>query len=121
MLLALSGLTGAHASPAEPALITAAALRFVPGDDALPLGPLIVEQGRRLLFVNADNLGVHSIYSVEYDEDGWPLFWTDQQNLGSAAEVEGVPDLLPRAYAFFCSNHPEMKGTLVVTDDDQGA
>lgn len=122
MLLALGGLMPAHASADEPpAVITAVALRFVPGDDALPLGPVVVDRGRRLIFVNADNLGVHSIYSTDYDAQGAPLFSVEQQNLGSYAEVDGVAALPAGRYGFLCSNHPEMKGTLVVTDDDQGA
>ena len=62
-----------------------------------------------------DTLGFHSITSVDVDENAAPLFWADQIGPGQTSDVTGVPSLPAGSYRFYCTNHPDMVGTLTVT------
>ena len=43
-----------------------------------------------------------------------PAFWSDWADLGETVTVLGLDQLAPGAtYAFYCSIHPQMQGTLV--------
>jgi plastocyanin len=42
-----------------------------------------------------------------------PVFWSETIGPGQT-QVEGLDDIDPGEYTFFCTNHPSMKGTLQV-------
>ncbi len=70
--------------------------------------------GGTLEFVNLD-LAKHDVQSTEKAPDGTPLFSTPLIDLGETAPVEGLDRVQAgRAYEFFCSIHPGMRGTLNV-------
>lgn len=105
----------ARASDPPPAVVTVVAYQYLPGDREFPELTLSVEQGGHLLFAPADNLGAHSIVSVDTYPDATPLFWAEQIGPGQTTDVTGVPGLRPGTYQFYCSNHPDMQGDLTVT------
>jgi hypothetical protein len=76
-----------------------------------------IDQGEALLFRNLD-LQQHDIVSVA-QAGGKPVFASPLINTGDEALVVGTPQLKGGSYPFFCSVHPFMKATLVVTG--QGA
>lgn len=118
ILFALAAAAGPWASPAAeppPGVITVAVYTYLPGDAEVPEAPLVIEQGARLLFTSADNLGSHSIVSEALRPDATPLFEAEQIGPGQASDVKGVPGLWPGTYRFYCSNHPDMQGVLTVT------
>ena len=50
-----------------------------------------------------------------YDKGKCPLFWSPQISIGQSTEVSGVEFLKSgKQYGFYCSLHPNMKGTLIV-------
>jgi polyvinyl alcohol dehydrogenase (cytochrome) len=70
--------------------------------------------GGTLEFVNLD-LAKHDVQSTELGPNGSPLFSTPLIDLGETATVEGLDRVQAgRAYEFFCSIHPGMRGTLNV-------
>ncbi len=70
--------------------------------------------GGPLSFVNND-LPQHDVVAVDRGPDGLPLFRSALIGLGEIAPVEGLDRVEHgRTYAFFCSIHPGMRGTLVV-------
>ncbi|MCA1832911.1 MAG: hypothetical protein ABR548_00560 [Actinomycetota bacterium] len=112
-LLAAAG-HSAHAT-GVPAVLTAAAYTYAPGDTDTPGLELHVFQGSQLVFVNADPLGAHAVTSEDTDTRGYPLFNADAINMGLAADVSGVSALAPGRYPFYCYVHaPSMTGVLVV-------
>ena len=48
-----------------------------------------------------------------YKKTKCPLFWSETIGPGET-QVQGLEDIEPGDYAFFCSVHPSMKGTLQV-------
>jgi polyvinyl alcohol dehydrogenase (cytochrome) len=75
---------------------------------------VVVRAGAALSFSNAD-LPQHDVVAVDLGHDGRPLFRSKLVGLGEVTPVAGVEHLRPGQYAFTCSIHPGMKGTLVVT------
>jgi plastocyanin len=51
----------------------------------------------------------------EFPAGKCPLFWSDLLTLGETTLVQGLEDVeAGKAYAFFCTRHQGMRGTLVV-------
>jgi plastocyanin len=91
-------------------------------DERIQAGPSIryttpnvtMDQGERLTFQNLDAVG-HDVVAGGRGPDGRPLFRTPVIGTGQEVFVEGSQYLTTGSYAFFCSIHPEMTGTLNVT------
>lgn len=73
-------------------------------------------QGERLTFRNTDVAG-HDVTARDSGPDNKPLFSTPIIGTGESAFVEGSQYLRTGSYAFLCSIHPQMTGTLTVTAD----
>jgi len=66
-----------------------------------------------LNFINND-LPQHDVTAVDLGSDGKPLFQSKLIGLGEVAQVAGTDRLVAgRSYAFYCSIHPGMRGTLI--------
>jgi polyvinyl alcohol dehydrogenase (cytochrome) len=73
-------------------------------------------KGGRLSFTSLD-LPQHDVVAVDDGPDGQPLFKSRLIGLGETAPVEGLDRVEPgRRYEFYCSIHPNMRGTLIVTN-----
>ncbi|HEY7875445.1 MAG TPA: plastocyanin/azurin family copper-binding protein [Actinomycetota bacterium] len=120
-------LVGALASPASSAAAAAGPGGFAAGF----VTPVVVSApGEPITFANFDvaphnfvassaflskKLAKKAKWCSAYDKGKCPVFWSQTISAGETTEVEGV-DLLKSGtqYEFFCSLHPNMKGTLVV-------
>lgn len=112
---------GAEASRAEPPptgqVVVAAPGGFTPAGTYLT--PVVVVQAggslSSLTFVNPD-VDLHDVTSTDKDASGSPLFHSATIEFGETAPVVGVDRLQAgNSYAFYCSLHAWMRGTLVVT------
>jgi polyvinyl alcohol dehydrogenase (cytochrome) len=66
-----------------------------------------IQQGQSLTFTNLD--------AVQHDVDARDgSFESPLVGLGASTPVNGVEALVPGSYAFYCSLHPNMTGTLTV-------
>jgi plastocyanin len=72
-----------------------------------------IDQGEPLTFLNLDALN-HDVTARGKDSSGDPLFSTPLIGPGQEVPVAGADALSPGSYAFFCSVHPNMEGTLTV-------
>jgi plastocyanin len=75
---------------------------------------ITMDQGEKLTFRNNDVAG-HDVTATDKGPDGKPLFSTPVINRGETAFVEGSQYLTTGHYAFFCTLHQNMKGTVHVT------
>lgn len=75
-----------------------------------------IAQGEKLSFRNGDVAG-HDVTADTAGPDGKPLFSTPIIFRGEEAVVEGSQYLTTGTYAFHCSVHPQMKGTLRVSTE----
>ncbi|HEY2429906.1 MAG TPA: hypothetical protein VGI06_13300, partial [Acidimicrobiales bacterium] len=75
---------------------------------------MVVGAGGTLSFANED-LQQHDVTAAAVGPDGRPLFQSALIGLGEVADVRGVSRLHPGSYGFFCSIHPGMHGTLIVS------
>jgi len=73
-----------------------------------------MDQGERLTFVNND-INNHDVLSEKSGSDGMPLFKSELIGFGKSSFVEGSQYLTTGTYAFLCSVHSFMTGTLTVT------
>ncbi|MEO6496456.1 MAG: plastocyanin/azurin family copper-binding protein [Solirubrobacteraceae bacterium] len=73
-----------------------------------------IDQGERLMFRNSDTVS-HDVTASVSGPDGKPLFETPIVASGKQAFVEGSQYLTEGRYAYLCSLHPSMKGTLHVS------
>lgn len=71
-------------------------------------------QGERVIFRNSD-VAAHDVTADAVGPDGKPLFSTPIIQRGEEAVVQGTEYLPSGTYAFHCSVHPQMKGTLRIT------
>lgn len=79
---------------------------------ATPVVP--VNAGNQVSYVNLD-IVQHDVTSVDKGPDGRPLFQSKLIGLGESTTIPGTEKLESgKQYAFYCSVHPGMKGTLVV-------
>jgi plastocyanin len=76
-----------------------------------------MDQGEAVTFQNSDTSGAkHDVRSDKFGSDGkTPLFKSDLTDQGKTNPVDGVQYLTTGDYAFHCSIHPFMMGTLHVT------
>lgn len=113
--------TGADAAPPVPSVAVAGPQAPVVGF-ATP--SVLALQGQALTFANADTTG-HDITSkqtrakkVKYGKKTYtvqePLFRSENIPAGATGAVAGVENLKPGTYAFYCSLHTGMTGTLTV-------
>jgi plastocyanin len=72
-----------------------------------------IDQGEPLTFLNLDALN-HDVTARGKDASGNPLFSTPLIGPGQEVPVDGADSLSPGTYAFFCTVHPNMEGTLSV-------
>jgi plastocyanin len=73
-----------------------------------------MDQGERLTFHNGDTVS-HDVTASAPGPDGKPLFESSTVASGKSAFVEGSQFLTEGHYDFFCSIHPNMKGSIHVT------
>lgn len=72
-----------------------------------------IDQGERLTFLNQD-VASHNVRARQPGPDGGPLFTTPTIEGGQEVFVEGSQYLTTGSYAFYCSVHPWMEGSLAV-------
>jgi plastocyanin len=108
------------------ALAIAGALWAAPalGDATITAGPtpntyaatdVTIDQGQTITFQNSDQTAIHDVTSDQTGSDGKALFESDTLEPGKTAPVKRVEFLTTGDYAFHCSVHPFMKGTLHVS------
>ena len=107
-MLVLVGLIGvpAQAHHADPKTVTTRNFAYEPT-------PTSVNVGDHLNLVNDDS-APHDVVSRDTDASGKPLFSSEVISRGQTTPVNGVEELGPGSYAFYCSIHPQMAGTLAV-------
>jgi plastocyanin len=88
-------------------VVAAAANTFLPSS-------ISVGKGSGLTFVNTD-AAPHNVVA-DATKPGGPLFASTTVTTGQSATVDGVAALKPGTYTFHCSVHPQMHGSLAVTD-----
>ena len=109
------------APPPFPAMVVSGPQSATTG---FPPGPVLTIQGQALTLTNTD-LTNHNITStatnpvrVKYGKKFYtirvPLFRSESVPSGGQKDVKGVVNLKPGSYAFLCSLHTAMKGTLMV-------
>jgi spore coat protein A, manganese oxidase len=72
------------------------------------------DQGETVTFTNLD-LVDHDVVASGTGPDGAPLFRSEIVGRGASSVVAGTEFLTTGDYGFFCSIHPNMKGTINVT------
>jgi plastocyanin len=94
------------------------------GDATITAGPLpntyatteaTIDQGQMVTFNNSDQTALHDVTADKSGADGKALFSSETIEGGKTAPVKGVEFLTTGDYAFHCSVHPFMMGTLHVT------
>jgi plastocyanin len=94
------------------------------GDATITSGPLpntyatteaTIDQGQAILFQNSDRTAIHDVTADKLGSDGKALFRSDTIEGGKTAPVNGVEFLTTGDYAYHCSVHPFMTGTIHVT------
>jgi plastocyanin len=73
-----------------------------------------IDQGGKLTFQNNDTVE-HDVTAKDAGPDGQPLFKSPLTSSGQSSTVKGTEYLTHGDYAFICSIHPNMTGTLHVT------
>lgn len=73
-----------------------------------------IDQGERLTFFNGDLLDDHSVTATASAANR-PLFDSGVIGPGQEAVVEGAQFLAPGTYAYYCTLHPFMTGSVTVT------
>jgi plastocyanin len=121
-----ASLVAAGAAPAHAAVAAAGPGGFAAGF-ATPV--VVVAKGEDLTFVNGD-VAPHNVTAVDaflskkdakktkwcsgFDKGKCPLFWSQTITAGQQTPVEGLDRIeAGKQYAFICTLHPGMKGTLV--------
>jgi spore coat protein A, manganese oxidase len=117
VVLCAALLSGVLRAPRPPEAAAEAVTTIViqPGGFASTYSPksVSVQRGGVLKIVNKDSM-THSVTSVAVDSEGDPLF--DVVVAGGSTGSLVVPQSLSAGrYSFYCTFHPNMRGTLVVT------
>jgi len=100
--------------PSSSTTVAALDFNFVPGDNDLPPGTLVIHQGDTLGFLNLDPYP-HNI-TADRDPSGHVAFasMTTTVSDHTIVDVAGVALLAPGTYGFHCGIHGVMQGTLIV-------
>ena len=98
---------------AQPASAGAAEVVAGPGQRFLTPG-VDIAQGERVTLANRDATA-HDVTARAKGPDGKPLFASALVPGGGQGPVEGTQYLVTGDYAFLCSIHPDMTGSLKVT------
>ncbi len=89
--------------------------QIVAGPPSQYLTPQVtIDQGERVTFMNTDAID-HDVLARDAGPDGAPLFRSELIAGGATTPVEGAEYLTTGSYAFICSIHPQMEGTINVT------
>jgi len=107
---------------AVAALVVAPATALAANSAQIAAGPgntfvtsaVEVDQGGRVSFANRD-VTSHDVTARDRAPDGSPLFRSALVAGGGEGPVDGVQYLTSGSYAFYCSVHPQMTGTVRVT------
>ena len=75
---------------------------------------ITIDQGEKVTFRNND-VATHDVTANDKGPDGKPLFKSALVDQGKSATVAGTEYLTTGHYAFFCSLHTNMKGTIHVS------
>ena len=81
-------------------------------------GNVSIDQGEQVTFQNLD-LVDHDVVAQMKGPDSQPLFKSELIARGASTEVKGTEFLTTGEYEYFCSVHPNMKGSLEVTSAGQ--
>ena len=107
----ISSIPGPAIAPPVSTVAIARA-EFVPG--GRNWGPVRVQEGGRLMLVNAEYPGEQDTHDLVHDAEV-PLFSSAEIRSGEWTEVHGVSDLEPGTYPFHCFIHRTlMTGTLEI-------
>lgn len=127
LFLLVTVLVVGSAAPAQAAVALTGPGGFLAGY----IPPVVVTApDEAITYVNAD-IAPHNFVALDtylskkaakkaewcsaYDKGKCPLFWSPQISIGQSTEVSGVEFLKSgKQYGFYCSLHPNMKGTLIV-------
>ncbi|MDX1612230.1 MAG: plastocyanin/azurin family copper-binding protein, partial [Candidatus Thermoplasmatota archaeon] len=125
-LAVLAGLAGTSAANDLPeTTVLAGPGAFQAGYATPAMGVL---PGGELTFQNLDIIR-HNVVAYGHtgsDDNPWceeyalgacPAFWTPLIGLGATTSVQGIEQLEPGVYDFYCSAHPWMVGVLAVSPD----
>ena len=77
---------------------------------------ITMAQGEKVVFHNGDTVS-HDVTASATGSDGKPLFKSALTSSGKTEVVEGTQYLTEGHYDFYCSVHPNMKGSIHVTGD----
>ena len=77
-------------------------------------GDITIAQGEKVTFTNGDTV-THDVTAATKAADGNPLFASEKIGAGQSAGVAGAEYLTTGSYAYICSIHPGMKGTITVS------
>ena len=72
-----------------------------------------IDQGEKVIFRNGD-VASHDVTADQKGPDGKPIFASALIGRNEEAEVKGADSLTTGSYGYFCSVHPQMKGTIKV-------
>lgn len=84
----------------------------------VPMEVVHTEGSDAVLYIS--DLVPHTVTARQTDADGYPLFQSGRTEPGDTREIDGVADLPPGTYRFYCSIHTNMPGTLHVIADPAG-
>ena len=127
VLTAVVGLLLGSSMPAHAAVAVTGPGGFVAG--FIPPA-VVIAPGENITYANAD-VAPHNFVASDafmpaksakkspwcsgFDKGRCPLFWSPTIVAGETTEVEGLERVKSgKQYTFFCTLHPNMKGTLIV-------
>ena len=100
------------------AFALAAADPITATDNAFNAPTYTMDQGDNPPFLtNNGPLNSHNVQARQSGPDGGALFFSATLVPGTQAPVHGTQYLSAGTYSFFCTIHPDMQGTLVVTSN----
>lgn len=113
--LAVSSMLVGPGAEAQQGAVVGVGISFIPGDNDLGTRTLILPQGSKLEFVNAESFGIPHTLTSGAPSSPNGLFNSGHTAAGSTRNVAGVSSLGPGTYAFYCVVHPfDMHGTLEI-------